>query len=109
MTLPAMNKKNLGMLALGILAIIAIWYFFLRKKGAESGYSSNLLIPGDQSNFGVLGGKCWDRFGNKVSCIGRLDNMESNWKMSGDDKCKCKPKNGNCPCNGVVNGDPVTP
>lgn len=47
-----LTKKHWAMLIIGVLALIAVWYFFLRKKkGAESSYDPSLLIMGGESGY----------------------------------------------------------
>jgi hypothetical protein len=41
-----LEKKH--WMIIGVIALIAIWYFFLRKKKpAESGYNPYILVPGE--------------------------------------------------------------
>lgn len=50
-----LSKKHWVMIIVGILALIAVWYFFMRKPAVadapakESGYSGGLPFPGENN------------------------------------------------------------
>ena len=62
-----MNKKSITMLAIGVIAIVAVYWFFFRKKPtttttttqkvvtppAEANWDGGLPFPGGESNFAV--------------------------------------------------------
>ena len=41
-----LSKKHYVILAVGVIALIAVWYFLFNKKGAESSFDPTLLILG---------------------------------------------------------------
>ncbi len=41
-----LSKKHYVILIVGLIAVIAVWYFLFYKKGTESSYDPNLLILG---------------------------------------------------------------
>jgi hypothetical protein len=48
------TKKQWTIIAV-VIAIVAIWYFFLRKKKAESGYGVGIKTPAGTYTGGKLG------------------------------------------------------
>jgi hypothetical protein len=57
-----LTKKHYTIIGV-VIALIAIWYFFLRKKEpAESGYNPDILVPGNEM-WGNESGYTKRRFG----------------------------------------------
>ena len=56
-----------------VVAIIAVWYFFLRKKKAESGYYAVLGTDGGETGYAGQGS-------------GLLEMPESNFRVAGFDR-----------------------
>lgn len=53
-----MNITKKQWMIIGVIAVIAVWYFFLRKKPVESGYAAYQLDPnGIESGFAASMGK----------------------------------------------------
>ena len=53
-----MNITKKQWMIIGVIAVIAVWYFFLRKKKpAESGYAAYQLDNGIESGFAASMGK----------------------------------------------------
>jgi hypothetical protein len=48
-----MNKKQMTMLAIGVLAVVAIYWFFFRKKDTkkESSFNPDYLVIGDEMGY----------------------------------------------------------
>lgn len=59
-----MNKKQMTMLAIGVLAVVAIYWFFFRKKDTkkESSFNPDYLVIGDE--MGYKGGETITRLAN---------------------------------------------
>jgi uncharacterized membrane protein len=58
-----LEKKHWVIIGVVIVAVIAIWYFFLRKKKAESGYKTTVMNTPVKSkpsplNTGVVAAGC---------------------------------------------------
>lgn len=45
------SKKQWVMIAVGVGALLAIYWFFFRKKKAESGYDENVMIFGNENGY----------------------------------------------------------
>ena len=90
-----MNITKKQWMIIGVIAVIAVWYFFLRKKKpAESGYAAYQLDPnGIESGFAASMGKVPSRIkGGGTSQAGR-----GRWVSStenGHDYCRWYDANG---------------
>ena len=99
-----MNITKKQWMIIGVIAVIAVWYFFLRKKKpAESGYAAYQLANGIESGFAASMGKAPSRIkGGGTSQAGK-----GHWVSSiedGNDYCRWYDANGvntvtyNLPC-----------
>lgn len=64
-----MNKKQMTMLAIGVLAVVAIYWFFFRNKKdetkKESSFNDDYLVIGDE--MGYKGGETVTRLSNGIT------------------------------------------
>ena len=49
-----MKNKQIVMLVVAVLALVAVYFLFFRKKGTESKYSGGLPFPGESQYDGGL-------------------------------------------------------
>ena len=62
-----MKNKGLVMVIVAVLALVAVYFLFFRKKGTESKYSGGLPFPGESQYDGGLPFPGESQYGTKYS------------------------------------------
>lgn len=90
-----MNKKQMTMLAVGVIAIVAIYWFFFRKKDdkKESSFNPDYLVIGDEMGYSKSKGGLKPKTGNSTQDSRSFTMVvpESIGNTGGNPTAKCNP------------------